>query len=170
MRVNVLKYIANTKTMNRFQNWAVKECPMKKNTSQTLTNYAKLQKIYPASFALFAGLVQGIFIYKSKDMPKERKIPLILNLANNDVIALVGGALLNKPADKFLEKMMERANVIYKDNPNKAIFINGMKTAVPFFVTAVLFKYIGPVLATPLADKCNRFLVKKGWVTYQEKK
>ena len=74
--------------------------------------------------------------------------------------------LVKKPADKFLEKMLKRAEVLYVRNPNKANLINGIKTAVPFLVPVIMFKYIGAVLATPLADKANTFLVKKGFVNY----
>lgn len=170
MRLNLLTSIARSKPIQKFEEWALKETPSKSNPAKKVTNYSKLQKIYPPLGALFAGIVQGACLYSSKDMPKERKLPLVLNIANNDIIALIGGALISKRVDKFLDKMEDRAKVIYYKDPKKLIYLNGIKTAIPFFISAVLFKYIGPVLATPLADKTNKILVKKGLIHYDNKK
>lgn len=168
MKINGLTRLANSKVVRKFENWAL--TPLENDPTKTLNKLSKVQKYYPTLFALFVGIVQGVCLYSSKDMPKERKIPLVLNIANNDAIALIGGALLSKPSDKFLNKMIERASVIYDKDPKKLIYLNGIKTAVPFFITAALFKYVGAVLATPLADKMNNYLVKKGLVHYDQKK
>lgn len=165
MNISRLTEIAITKPLKKYENWAVKEIASKK-----ITNFEKVKKIYPPAFLLFGGFVQGWFLYKSKDMPKERKIPLVLNLGFNDAIALLGGALTSKHTNIFKNKMLERAKILYAEHKNKAMLINGIDAAVPFFVSALLFKYIGPVLATPLADKANNFLIKKGWVDYSKKK
>lgn len=166
MSLSVLKYLANSRIINRAENWAVKEIPVKGDVSKKVTNYSRMQKIYPNAAMLFAVGIQTGFIYNSKDMTKERKIPLILNNAIACVLAIIGGLIMHKPIGNLLEKMVSRANIIYPANSNKESLINGMKTAVPFLVSALLFKYIGAVLATPLADKANKFLVKKGIVNY----
>ena len=157
MITKTLQRIANTKTMNKLEDWAIKEKSI---------NYTNMQKFYPTAFMFAGGIVQAGFLYKSKDMPKERKIPLILNIANTMIISLIGGAILNKPIDKLLKNTLKRAEVLYKNPKTKAILINGIKTAVPFLVPALMFKYVGAVLATPLADKENKFFVKKGWIDY----
>lgn len=166
MRINGLTWLAKSKVVRKFENWALTPT----NSNPAMTKLEKVQKYYPTIFALFVGIMQGTFLYSSKNMPKERKIPLVLNIANNDAIALIGGVLISKPTDKFLTKMINRANVIYEKDPKKLIYLNGIKTAAPFFITAVLFKYVGAVLATPLADKMNKYLVKKGIVHYDNKK
>ena len=68
MGLSILKYVANTKTMHRFENWAVKERPVKNSMSKTVTNYTKLQEIYPTVAMLLAVGSQTAFIYNSKDM------------------------------------------------------------------------------------------------------
>ena len=156
--------------MHGFENWAIKERPIKNSMSKTVTNYTKLQEIYPTVAMLLAVSSQTAFIYNSKDMPKERKIPLLLNNLINCVLAVAGGLLINKQVTKLVDKVLKRANIVYASNPNKANLTNGIKTAIPFLVSAVMFKYIGAVLATPLADKANRFLVKKGIVKYSDNK
>lgn len=168
MNLSILKRIANTKTVNRFEKWALKESPLKNNPAKRVSNYEKLQQIYPISAMTFGAVVQSLFLYKEKDMPKERRIPLALNNLINAVISIPGGILISKPINKYMDKVLERANVLYEHHPNKANLINGIKTAVPFIVPALLFRYVGAVLATPLADKANNFLVKKGLVDYSK--
>lgn len=166
MSLSILKSIANTKTFNRFEKWAAKETPIRKNSTKTISNYSKLQDIYPTVFMLLTIGAQTAFIYNDKDMPKERRIPLVLNNIINCAISVGLFLLMSKSSKKFVNKTLERANVLYANNPNKTKLINGINTAVPFVVSAFLFKYIGPVAATPLADKANKFLVKKGIVKY----
>lgn len=166
MSLSILKYIANTKTVSRFEKWAAKETPVKTNSAKTISNYSRLQDIYPTAFMLLTIGTQTGFIYKDKEMPKERKIPLVLNNIINCILSVGLFLLMSKSSKKFVNKTLERANVLYANNPNKTKLINGIKTAVPFVVSAFLFKYIGPVAATPLADKANKFLIKKGLVKY----
>lgn len=168
MKLNILKHIANTKTVSKFEKWALKTTPDKNNPAKKISNYEKMQKVYPIAFMTFAAVVQSVFICKEKEMPKERRIPLALNNLINAVMSITGGILISKPTNKYLDKILERANVLYEHNPNKANLINGIKTAIPFIIPALLFRYVGAVLATPLADKANNFLVKKGLVDYSK--
>lgn len=168
MNLSILKRIANTKTVNKFEKWALKESPLKNNPAKRVSNYEKLQQIYPISAMTFGAVMQSLFLYKEKEMPKERKIPLVLNNLINAAISIPGGLILSKPINKYMEKVVSRANVLYKHHPNKANLINGIKTAIPFIVPAILFRYVGAVLATPLADKANNFLIKKGLVDYSK--
>lgn len=167
---SILETIAKSNMVKRFENWAVKETPLKANPQKKITNYSKLQNAYPMSFMLFIGIVQMLCIYKSKDMPKERKFPLLLNIINNDIIAIIGGLILNNPMNKFIDKAVERAKIIYKINPDKPVYINGIKTAIPFIVSAFMFKYLGAVIATPLAHNSNKLLIKAGLIDYSDTK
>lgn len=169
MKLNILKGIANTKTVKKFESWALRTTTDKNNPAKKVSNYQKLQNIYPISFMTFVAIIQSAFLYKEKEMPKERRIPLALNNLINAVISITGGILISKPTDKYMDKVLNRANVLYENHPNKANLINGIKTAIPFIVPALLFRYVGAVLATPLADKANNFLVKKGLVDYSKK-
>lgn len=168
MKLNILKSIANTKAVSKFEKWALTQKPDKKSPTGEILNYEKLQNAYPITVMTFGAVVQSVFLYREKEIPKERRIPLVLNNSINAVMSLIGGLLLNKSVNKYTDKVVERANVLYEHHPNKAILINGIKTAIPFIIPAILFRYVCPVLATPLADKANNFLVKKGWVDYSK--
>lgn len=168
MITRVLKYVANTNTMHKLENWAVRETPLKSDPTKMVTNYSKLQKIYPSIFMLFTIGAQTAVIYNSKDMPKKRRIPLVLNNIITCALSIIGGLLMSKPTTKFVDLMIRRANVLYEHNPNKSFLVNGIKTAIPFLIPALTYKFLGPVIATPLADKANNLLVKKRLVDYSK--
>jgi hypothetical protein len=65
--------------------------------------------------------------------------------------------------------MLTRAESVYASHPHKKAMVNGIKTGVPFFTEAILFQYIGPVVATPLAVKTTSYLSKKGKINFKEK-
>jgi len=167
MSIGIHERIANTNTMKRVVNWAVP----KGASESSKTNYDKLQKIWPSAFMLLtAGLGQTLVIYKSDDMPKKRRIPLIINNIITCSISLLGGLVTKKYVDKLTEKMKTRAGVVFAKENSKYIetIQNGVKTSIPVLVSALLYKYIGPVLATPLTDKVNKHLVKKGMIDYSK--
>lgn len=164
---NALKQIANTKTMDRVINWAVKESSAKK-AAESVSNYDRLQKFYPTIHMIIGVGVQTAFIYKSEEMPKKRRIPLTLNNIIGGIIAIIGGLAIDKPTNKLVEKMVQRAKVLYPLE-NQTVMLNGIKTAIPYIIPALMFKYVGAVLATPLADKANNYLIKKGLVDYSNK-
>lgn len=164
MRINpsgfvgrTLKALEKTRIIQRYEDWATKDGGKA---------FAKLEKMYPLVYPAAYTLTQTVYIYNLDEMPKERRIPLSLNNIINCIISFAGGLLMmTKPYNNFMKKMTERAAVIYKSENEKTL-VKGMKIAVPFIVATMLYKYAGPVIATPLADKANKFLVKHGWVIY----
>lgn len=161
MNIGIHGRIANTNTMKRFVGWATK------NNS---TNYKKLEKYYPTAFMLLTiGVGQTGVILASDDMPKKRRIPLALNNTINCLISLIGGLITAKHSAKLVDIFKKRAEVIVV-NKEKEQIIKGINKAIPILVSGILYKYIGPVLATPITDKVNKFLVKKGWVDYSKEK
>lgn len=157
--------IARTNTMKSIVNWAVPSGASEK----TKTNLDKLQKHWPMAFMLLtAGAGQTYFIYKSDDMPKKRRIPLIINNVITCSLSVLGAILIDKHADKLKDKFMERAGVLFKDEQREVIK-NGIKITIPLLITSLLYKYIGPVIATPITDKVNKYMIKHGMVDYSEK-
>lgn len=164
MNVKILDNVAKTNTMTRFIKWADK----KKLPGDTSTYYEKLQKIYPTVFMLLTiGVGQTCTILTSDNIPKKRRIPLALNNTINCLISLTGGLILAKRSKKLTDKFAERAESLFSQEEQK-IIINGIKSAIPFFISALLYKYIGQVIATPITDKVNKFLIKKGLVDYSK--
>lgn len=161
MNLRINQNLANLNTVKSFVNWA---------TKNDAANYKKLQKYYPTAFMLLTiGIGQTGFILASDDMPKKRRIPLALNNTINCLISLAGAALIAKHSEKLTNKFVERAKVIFPKERHDQI-VNGIKTAIPMTITAFLFKYIGQVIAIPITDKVNKYLIKKGIVDYSDKK
>lgn len=164
MSIRIHETIANTKTMQRVVKWAVP----KGASETTKTSFDKLQKHWPTAFMLLtAGAGQTWVIYKSDDMPKKRRIPLIINNVITCSLSVLGAILIDKRTEKLKNKFIERAGVLFKDK-QKELMQNGIKVTVPLLVSSLLYKYIGPVLATPVTDKVNKFLEKHKMVDYSK--
>lgn len=167
MSIRIHEKIANTNTMKSIVKWADPS-----NASETTkTSFNKLQKHWPEAFMLLtAGVGQTWVIYKSDDMPKKRRIPLIINNIITCSISILGGLITDKYTERFKDKLIKRASVVFAEKDSKYIetMQNGVKTAVPVLISALLYKYIGPVIATPITDKVNKYLVKKGMIDYSK--
>lgn len=161
MNLRIQENIYKQKTMSGIIDWA---------TRNKSANFKKLEKYYPTAFMLLTiGVGQTGVILVSDDMPKKRRIPLALNNTINCLISLAGGLITAKYSAKLTDTFVKRAENVIVSNEKEQI-IKGIRKAVPVLVSGVLYKYIGPVLATPLTDKLNKFLIKKGFVDYSDKK
>lgn len=161
MSIKIHQNLANSNTVNKFVNWA---------TKNDAANYKKLQKYYPTVFMLVTiGVGQTGFILASDDMPKKRRIPLALNNTINCLISLAGGIITDKYVDKLTDTFVKRAEATLVGK-EKVQIIKGISRAIPILASGLLYKYIGPVLATPITDKVNKYMIKHGMVDYSEKK
>lgn len=169
MKVGLLTKLYHSKPAQKYVDWALKSKKVvKNNVSQEVTNYSKLQKAVPVFFMAWLSLLQCYLFSRKKEMPKERRVPLILNEAYTCAMGVATSFLISKPVDKLTEKFVKRAEIVYKNNPKKGMLINGIKTAVPAGITVCLFQYVFPVIATPMATQTSAFLKKKGIVKFPE--
>lgn len=151
--------LANSNTVKKFVNWA---------TKNDAANYKKLQKYYPTAFMLLTiGIGQTGFILASDDMPKKRRIPLALNNTINCLISLAGGIITDRYVDKLTDTFVKRAEATLVCNEKEQV-IKGIGRGIPILVSGLLYKYIGPVLATPITDKVNKFMEKHKMVDYSK--
>lgn len=165
MSIRIHESIAKNNTVRRIVNY------IEPKDSLTKTKYDTLKKIYPTAYMLLTiGVAQAGVILASDDMPKERRIPMALNNVINCVISFVGGLAVDKYFEKLKYQLMDRAKLLIKDEKRAKTMINGIDTAVPVLVSAFLYKYIGQVIATPVTDKVNKYMIKHGMVDYSEKK
>lgn len=166
MNISIHNNIAKTNTMKRIVNWAA---PKGANEGVKVP-YDILQKNWTAIFMLTTmGIGQTAMILKSDDMPKERRIPLALNNIITCAIALVGGLLTDKHTEKLKDRIFKRAESVFaKDSAKLSKMQNGIKTTVPLVISTFLYKYIGQVIATPLTDKVNKYMVKHEMVDYSK--
>lgn len=167
---NPFEAFSKTKIAKIYTNWALKEKVVVKNgVKEKVTNYSRLQESYPDMFMTYAQLMQCYFLNKDEEMPKERKYPLILNNLYTCVIGLAIGLAFRKPIANIKQLSVERAKILYS-GPEKEILINGIKTAVPFLISTISFRYLGHVIATPLSTQTTQFLAKKGLINLSEDK
>lgn len=167
---NILTGLYKSKPAQRYLNWV--EGPnavVNNNIQPSLKNYAKLQKIFPPAFLCFLSLVQSIFLAKSKEMPEERKVPLILNQVYSCIIALSIGAIFGKNINKMTEHLVKRAGEIFKETGAQPKIINGIKTGIPVLKEAFLFEFVGYVAAVPLGTQTANWLKKKGYLNLSPK-
>ena len=168
----MLTSIANSKIIQKGVNWAVKTSKNaipKQGEKLLPTNYDKIQKYYPLIIGTWVGIVQSFLTYNSNDMPKERKVPLAINIAISDFIGTVGSLLINNKVNKFTERVQNRLDKLPMEEAEKNHLKNGAKTAVPFAISVIMFRYIAQVAATPLAEVVNSYLEKKGIIKYDNK-
>ena len=159
MSLRINQNLAKSNTINKFVDWA---------TKNDAANYEKLKEIYPPAFMLLTvGVVQTGVILNSDDMPKKRRIPLALNNTINCLISLAVGLITAKYSKKLTATFVKRAEAVLGSKEKEQI-IKGIGTAIPIFVSGLLYKYIGPVLATPITDKVNKYMVKKGMIDYSK--
>jgi hypothetical protein len=113
--------------------------------------------------------ISGLYILNtklSKDIPEERKPTLILNNAINGLLAITATytlmGLTNKIRANFVQKAIQNVQKYYPNLKNPKKIGTGADLFSRFLVTCVIFRYLTPVLATPLADRATKFLIKKG--------
>ena len=140
---------------------------LKDGKKVTVPNYERLQEAFPPAFMCFIQLSQVGFLATSKEMPDERKVPLMFNNIYSCIIALAIGALSAKHINKMTELLKKRAGDMYgKDSK----IINGIKSGIPILKEAFLFEYVGYVAAVPLGTQTTNWLAKKGIIKFDNKK
>lgn len=168
MAINPLNDIYRSRIGQKYVSWATDNV-VKHGVKQPYTNYDRLQKVFPPAFLTFVMLGQCGFLATSKDMPKERKIPLIFNNLYACAIALTIGALTGKRIDKFIEKMAKRAEDVYEKRADKAKLVDGIRGGIPILKEAFLFEYVGYTAAVPLGTQTSNYLASKGIIKFDKK-
>ncbi len=59
---------------------------------------------------VWVGLVQSVLTYRSKDMPKERRVPLAMSIGISDAIGLAGTLLIDGRVKKFTKRVQDRVD------------------------------------------------------------
>lgn len=165
-----LTSIANSRVMQKSVNWAT--TPAKSALAKGVTKkpFDKIQEYLPLIMGVWVGVVQSVLTYRSKDMPKERRVPLAMSIGISDAIGLAGTLLIDGRVKKFTQRVQDRVDKLPIKQVEKDHLKNGVKTAVPFLIFAFMFKYAAQVISTPLANMTNNYFKNKGMINYSEKK
>ncbi len=164
-----LTSIANSKVMQKSVDWAT--TPAKSALVKGAKKpFDKIQEYLPLIMGVWVGIVQSVLTYRSKDMPKERRVPLAMSIGISDAIGLIGTLLIDGRVKKFTKRVQDRVDKLPIEQVEKDHLKNGVKTAVPFLIFAFMFKYSAQVISTPLANLTNNYFKNKGLINYSEKK
>lgn len=98
-------------------------------------------------------------IMKSKEIEKDRKKTLAINMAIVGTLSTILGYSVNERINKVTEKFIDK---FAKANPdiNYKNMTKGMKAAQGIIIFSIIYRFIAPVIATPLADRLSK-LIKK---------
>lgn len=134
-------------------------------TMQKATKYCVDKDVnYTAHLAaLCANVLNGFYMYnvsRSKKIEEEQKGPLMLNMFIGTVFSTIGGYAVDgainkklKPIDEAIEKNFEKAKV---DGIKK-----GFRIAKSLMVFQLLYRFVSPVIATPIANHISNKIREK---------
>lgn len=168
-----LQGLYNFSPIRKAVDWAAKPVMkagkevIKPDGKTPLYNLDVLKKHLPGIVGMY---ISGFYILNtitSKGIPDENKMPLVINNIFCGVAATAGGYLAMPFVNGFSSKLSERVATVLKDKVAPEVvkgYQKGLSSMVGLAVFTVMFRYLAPVFATPVADKINKFLIKKGWV------
>ncbi len=112
--------------------------------------------------AACANILNGFYMYnvsRSKKIEEEQKGPLMLNMFIGTLFSTAGGYLVDgainkklKPFDDFIEKH-------YPKNADN--IKNGFRIAKGLMVFQLLYRFVSPVIATPIANHISNKVREK---------
>ena len=151
----------NSKLMTSLVDWSVKDSTrVKDNSGKFVNNTHVAQPHIEAFIGTFSTALYFVNGYKNKDIPPESRRTLLINSTLCGVFGVLGGYALSNIINRFKDKAVNRFDEIMVKNQKNQFLRKGLISIVPMLGFTMIFRYIGPVIATPLADKINGFLVK----------
>lgn len=112
--------------------------------------------------ALCANILNGFYlynVYKSPKIEKDQKKPLMLNMFISTALSTVAGYALNKTINSKL-KEFDNAIIEHYGARSEAI-LSGFKLARSLLVFQLLYRFVAPVIATPLANTVSNKIREK---------
>jgi len=103
--------------------------------------------------AMCANVLNGFYMYnvlRSKKIEEEQKKPLMLNMFIGTVLSTIGGYALNGAIDKKLAPFDAAIKKHYGDKASD--IMKGFKIAKSLMVFQLLYRFMCPVVATPIAN------------------
>lgn len=169
----VVTRFARLKSVDKFVKWSCK--PYQKKDGEMVTNFYRVKKHAPAAIGAWFAAFYVLNTLKSKEIPPERKTPLAINTVINDLFGMTFGYVLNNGIEKFMNAMQPVFEEAIKDKKYKyaleqqKTLLQGFKAIVPLFAFTFSLRFMAPVMATPLADKVNKFLIKHNIIADPQK-
>lgn len=165
-----MNQLANAGKMKKFAEWGANNSSKVDLLNKPISNLNA--KVVPAMSALLPIWISSFYVYsniKSDKIPKERKTPLLINDIIICAFSTVAGFTVSKLFDAMKTTMNNNLKTVVKEAKDIARLQQGIKQMMAIAAFTLVFRYLGPVIATPLADKVNTFLIKKGYIEDPEK-
>ena len=178
-----MKVMLNTNNFNNVQNRQTMQRPVFKGAyssftdklAQGLANVLKKEKAadfidYMAkkdvvsTLAASTGIViSGFYMYntaKSKKIEQDQKRPLIINMGLVTGISTILGLFINSKTNKKMEQLEKyfEKNAKIANNDTLKICTKGIRPATKLLTFVAIYRYLAPVLITPVANKISNVL------------
>lgn len=114
--------------------------------------------------AVCANVLNCFYMYnvsKSKKIEEEQKGPLMLNMLIGTILSTLGGYKLNKSIDKKFISKIENAIAKEYSGKNVKTLMDGFKIAKSLMVFQLLYRFMCPVIATPIANHISNKIREK---------
>ena len=116
--------------------------------------------------ALNGLIISGMYVVKTLQNDKldpERKPTLAINQAAVSVVSTVLGYTFDKVANKKVDKVIEKfqAANMGKGAEKLAEYAGGIKAAASMMIFGTVYRYISPVLVTPIANKLGNIVADR---------
>ena len=102
-------------------------------------------------------------IFKSKKIEDEQKLPLMLNegltTATTSSVGYVIYNKLNKGQQKFINTFKQVNPKLYSSDPKG--WENGLKYAKTIVIFGFIYRCLGPVVVTPIANKLSNMIASR---------
>lgn len=89
---------------------------------------------------------------KNKDLEKKKRNTLVINQGLVAVVSTVMGYTFDKMANKKVDRYIETFKIANAANPLLKTYVNGIKAAKSMMIFGMMYRFIAPVLVTPLAN------------------
>lgn len=159
-------------TITSFANWSPVKGAVNYCAKDGGKNLVTLKRHLPAIVATWISAFYVLNTYQSKKIPEERKTPFAINTTICSIIGIIGGYAMEPGVERFVKALAERMEKVLPNLEKKELGLikEGLAASVPLFLFTFTFRFLGPVIATPLADKINKFLIKHGYIKDPEAK
>ena len=136
----------------------------KKPQMQNFVDWIAKKDVISTLAATTGILISGFYIYntsKSKKIEEEQKKPLMINMALVSAMSTIAGLFIDNKAkakvqqftDYFLQKNQNKLN-----EKTLELCKKGIGPASSLLIFTAIYRYIAPVVATPMANKISSML------------
>lgn len=115
--------------------------------------------------------MSGFYIFNvnnNKKMDRSKKQFLNIDIATTSAIGFIGGYTISKSIKKFakksVDKIMKHFDKTLKSNSEKELVRSGIKGLIPMLAFTFAFRFLGPVLSTPISGTIKKKLIENGYL------